>query len=389
MKFSRRTEWHREPNSLSMLLGARRKSGKPVYDLTLSNPTDCGIAYPGTEILNSLSNSRALHYEPDPRGLLSARETISRHYESKGSKADPSRIFLTASTSEAYSILFRLLCDPGGEILVPQPSYPLFDHLAQLNDVRLTPYSLTYDHSWSVDLDSVREAITPSTKGLVIINPHNPTGMFLNESMYRALKEIAFEHSIALIVDEVFVDYPLDPNHEPISTAGEENTLTFTLNGISKMAGLPQLKLGWIIVGGSETETGEALQRLEIVCDTYLSVNTPVQVALPEIVRAGESVRANILERIRSNYACLRKAIRSESPASMLNSEGGWSAIIRVPSVRTDEEWALALLDQTGIYLHPGYFYDFGTEGHLVVSLLTPREIFHQGVREIVRFVSL
>jgi aspartate/methionine/tyrosine aminotransferase len=285
--------------------------------------------------------------------------------------------------------LFRLLCDPGGEILLPQPSYPLFDHLAQLNDVRLTPYSLTYDHSWSVDLDSVREAITPSTKGLVIINPHNPTGMLLNESMYRALKEIAFEHSIALIVDEVFVDYPLDPNHEPISTAGEENTLTFTLNGISKMAGLPQLKLGWIIVGGSETETGEALQRLEIVCDTYLSVNTPVQVALPEIVRAGESVRANILERIRSNYACLRKAIRSESPASMLNSEGGWSAIIRVPSVRTDEEWALALLDQTGIYLHPGYFYDFGTEGHLVVSLLTPREIFHQGVREIVRFVSL
>jgi alanine-synthesizing transaminase len=388
MIFSQRTEWHREPNRLSELLESRRKSGKPVYDLTLSNPTDCGIAYPGEEILTSLSNSQALRYQPDPHGLLSARETIRRYYERRSCTVDPSGIFLTASTSEAYSILFKLLCDPGGEILVPQPSYPLFDHLAQLNDVRLTPYRLTYDNAWDVDIDSVREGITPSTKALIIINPHNPTGMFLHDSTYRSLAEIATEHPIALIVDEVFIDYPLDPGERVVSTAGEERVLTFTLNGISKMAGLPQMKLGWIVVSGPRGASDEASQRLEILSDTYLSVNTPVQVALSEMLKAGESVRANILARIRDNFACLRKALPSQSPVSVLNSEGGWSAIIRVPTIRSDEEWALELLQKEGLYVHPGYFYDFETEGHLVVSLLTPRETFHRGVRDVIEFVT-
>ena len=386
--FSHRTGWHREPNRLTSLLEARQKSGKPVYDLTVSNPTECGFGYPERDLAEALSNPRAFHYQPDPRGLLSARETISRYYQSRGIKVDSSRMFLTASTSEAFSILLTLLCNSGEEILVPQPSYPLFDYLAQLHDVGLKPYRLSYDHEWSIDFDSLRDAITPATKALIIINPHNPTGMFLDQSAYRIIKEIATEHSIALIVDEVFIDYPLDPKQPIVSTAGERDVLTFTLNGISKMAGLPQLKLGWIAVGGSAQAADEASQRLEILCDTFLSVNTPVQVALPEILKAGESVREDILARIRANYAYMHGAVSTGSACSALSFKGGWSGILRMPRIKTDEQWALELLEHKGIYLYPGYFFDFETEGHLVVSLLVPREGFQSGVSALVEFAA-
>lgn len=388
MQFSQRTEWHRRSNPLAALLEERRKSGKPVYDLTVSNPTDCGISYPQRDLVTSLSDPRALRYHPDPRGLLSARETISRYYLSKKVDVEPSRIFLTASTSEGFSVLFTLLCNPGEEVLVPQPSYPLFDYLAQLHDVKLRSYRLIYDHEWSIDVDSIRKCITPSTRALVLVNPHNPTGMFLNQAAYRLIKEIAAEHSIALIVDEVFVDFPIVPGQTAISTATERDVLSFTLNGISKMAGLPQMKLGWIVVGGDEPAAVEAAERLEIILDTYLSVNTPVQVALPGLLKGAEIIRENILARIRMNYAHLREAVTSQSSCSVLNSEGGWSGIIRVPNIKSDERWALDLLEKKGIYLHPGYFFDFETEGHLVVSLLVLGEVLQSGVRGLVEYAD-
>jgi aspartate/methionine/tyrosine aminotransferase len=281
-----------------------------------------------------------------------------------------------------------LLCDSGGEILVPQPSYPLFDFLAQIHDVKLVPYRLAYDHEWSIDLDSVRGSITPATRALVIVNPHNPAGLFLHEPAYVALKEVAAKHSLALIVDEVFIDYPLNPNTATVSTAGQQDVLTFTLNGLSKMAGLPQMKLGWIVAGGPADPADEASRRLEILCDTFLSVNTPVQIALPELLIAAEVVRPKILGRVRENYAYLRESVSGGSAVSVLNSEGGWSGIIRVPGMKTDEEWALDLLEKKGVYLHPGYFYDFETEGHLVVSFLTPPEVFQAGVRSLVEFAG-
>ena len=394
MQFSRRTDWHRQPNRLSASLETLRHSGRPIYDLTSANPTECGIAYPEGAILSSLSNPPSLTYQPNPRGLLDAREAISRYYQEKGTGVDPSNLFLTASTSEAYSLLFKLLCNNGDQILVPQPSYPLFDYLSRLDDVVPVCYRLNYDLGWAIDLDSVRTAVTPSTRAIVIVNPHNPTGMFLKETDYRALKKIAAEHSLALIVDEVFIDFPLDPDRKVartskvVSTASEQEVLTFTLNGISKMLGLPQMKLGWIIVGGDRKPVAEASGRLEILCDTFLSVNTPVQVALSALLAAGGSVRSNILARVRSNYARLREIVPTDSSCSVLESEGGWYGILRVPRVMSDEEWAVELLESTGVHVYPGYFFDFETDGYLVLSLLVKEEIFETGVTKLVEFVA-
>lgn len=389
MRFSRRTGWQRRPNRLTALLEGRRKSGKPVYDLTDSNPTESGIGYPETDLAASLSDPRVLRYQPDPRGLLSARETISEYYaESWNIAVDPSRLFLTSSTSEAYSILFKLLCDPGEEVLIPRPTYPLFDSLARLSDVKLRSYSLLYDHGWRVDLDSLKGGLTESTKAVIIINPHNPTGMFLKKNEYRAIKRICAERSIPIIVDEVFLEFPLHEKSSRFSTAGEMDIPSFTLNGISKMAGLPQLKLGWIVAGGPSADLNEAAGRLEVVSDTFLSVNTPVQVALPEIMEAGEDIRENMLSRLRSNYAALRAEIPSGSACSILECEGGWYGIIRVPKVKSDEEWALQLLEKTGYYLFPGYFFDFETEGYLVVSLLVKEEVLRRGINALVGLVG-
>ncbi len=389
MRFSRRTGWPRRPNKLAALLEERRKSGKPVYDLTVSNPTEVGIGYPEIDLAASLSDPRVLRYEPDPRGLLSARETISEYYDSTWNiTADPSSIFLTSSTSEAYSILFKLLCDPGEEILIPRPTYPLFDSLARLSDVTLGGYRLEYDDVWRVDLDSVEAAIGKSTRAVVIVNPHNPTGMFLKQDEYRAIKEMCAQHSIPIITDEVFLEFPLHGGNSRISTAGEQDILSFTLNGISKMAGLPQLKLGWIVVGGPPADRTEAAGRLEIVSDTFLSVNTPVQIALPEIMEAGDNIRENLLARLRSNYGAMLAEVPSGSACSVLQCEGGWYGIIRVPNVKSDEEWAVLLLEETGFYLFPGYFFDFETEGYLVVSLLVKEEVFRKGITALVDCVE-
>lgn len=383
--FSNRTNWDRQPNRLTELLETRRASGKPVYDLTISNPTELGIEYPEKDILGAVANPQALHYQPEPKGLLSAREAICQYYREKDLPVDPSTILLTAGTSEAYSLIFKLLCNVGESILVPKPSYPLFDYLAQVNDVKLRDYRLFYDGGWQLDMD--RDSAN-GTKAMAVVNPHNPTGAFLKRQEYREIARVAQENNLALMVDEVFLDYPLAGDDRRFgSTAGATDALTFTLNGLSKLAGLPQMKLGWIVVSGAPLLVTEAMARLEILSDTFLSVNSPVQAALPELMKAGARVRSHILKRVRSNYETLRAAARN-TPCSVLRVEGGWYAIVRVPQTKSDEEWAIQLLEEAGVYVFPGYFFDFVEHQYLIMSLLPDEQTFAFSVRTMVAMVE-
>ncbi|MBI5215617.1 MAG: pyridoxal phosphate-dependent aminotransferase [Ignavibacteriae bacterium] len=387
MNFSTRTNWHRQPNALHRLLEQKKTNGETILDLTVSNPTECGFVYPEQKILSALSDARTLSYEPDARGLLSAREAIVEYYSVRGIAVDSSNIFLTASTSESYSLLFKLLCNGGDNVLVPQPSYPLFEYLAQINDVQLRHYHLHYNDDWMIDIQSIRDAITPQTKVIVLINPHNPTGSFLKHHELESIKQIAHEHSLALLVDEVFIDYPFRSEQEIISTAGESEVLTFTLNGISKMCGLPQMKLGWFVVGGSRFDVKEASGRLEVLCDMFLSINTPVQVALPKLLQCGETIRQQIQTRIKSNYRSLQ-SLTNHSPLTTHQSEGGWYGILHVPQTKTDEEWAIEVLEKRNVHLFPGYFFDLQTEGNLVVSLLVEEQTFRRGIEELRTYVT-
>ncbi len=388
-RFSTRTNWHREPNRLTRLLDEIRIAGGKVIDLTLSNPTEASVAYPSEELFGALAQPEALLYRPDPRGLLSARRAVAEYYSAKGILVDPDSILLTASTSEAYAFIFSLLCEPGDSILIPTPSYPLFEFLAQVNDVACQSYKLQYDGIWHIDLASVRSAITDRTKAIIVVSPNNPTGTFLKKSEHEELVSIARETGCALIVDEVFADYGFEnDNDRAISTAGTSKALTLTLNGLSKMAGLPQLKLAWVVVSGEEEDRKEALARLEILADTFLSVNTPVQIALPEIMKLGASVRELIRARTGQNYQFLRTSLGDTSLCSLLHTEGGWSAVLRVPNTRTDEEWALLLLKEHGVYVQPGYFFDFSGSAYLVVSLLTEENEFSSGIQKLVECVG-
>ncbi len=387
MNFSSRTSWYRHPNSLSLLYEQKIARGEKILDLTVSNPTECNFDYPEQEILSALSDARTLSYEPDAHGHLSARETVTEYYSAKHITVDPLKIFLTASTSESYSLLFKLLCNAGENVLVPRPSYPLFEYLAQINDVQLRHYHFHYADEWMLDIQSMREAINERTKAIIIVNPHNPTGMFLKRHEYEAIKQIAREYSLALLVDEVFIDYPFASTQEIISTAGESDVLTFTLNGISKMCGLPQMKLGWLIVTGPGLLVTDAIQRLEILCDTFLSVNTLVQVALPKLFQCGETVRQQIQTRIKSNYLALQ-SLTNYSTITTYQTEGGWYGILRVPQSKTDETWAIELLEKRNVHLFPGYFFDFQSEGNLVVSLLDEEKTFKQGIKELTSHVE-
>ncbi|MBX2991259.1 MAG: pyridoxal phosphate-dependent aminotransferase [Bacteroidetes bacterium] len=387
--FSSRTNWHRQRNRLSLLLDERHRSGKPVIDLTLSNPTEAGFEYPTTEILSALSQDSSLHYTPDPLGMPSAREAVTSYYAGRGITVAPSAIVLTASTSEAYSFLFTLLCEAGDSVLVPVPSYPLFEYLAQLNDVRVSNYHLGYDGEWHIDLDSVRRAVSPATKAIVVVSPHNPTGMFLKKDELQSLNNIARQHHLALIVDEVFADYGFGEDDRRVgSTAANSEVLTFTLNGISKSCGFPQLKLGWIVVSGRDEVKTEALHRLEIISDTFLSVNTPVQVGLPKLLSAGKKVGEQIVLRIEQNLTFLKQSLPANPLISLLSTEGGWYAILRIPTTKSEEEWALELLEESGVYVFPGYFFEFQQEGYLVLSLLQRRDEFEEGVKVILKTIT-
>lgn len=377
MALSQRTSQHDAPNALARELAAARARGAEVLDLTVSNPTAAGLPYCEERILAALTSPGALAYEPQPLGLPAARAAVAEHYAAVGVELPASRIALTASTSEAYAVLFKLLCDPGDELLVPAPSYPLLGWLAAFESVRLRPYPLVYACGWHVDVDALRAAVGPRTRGVVVVSPNNPTGSYLARHELDAMLELG----LPVISDEVFAPYPLGPlpAGRLRTVLGEERGLLFSLSGLSKLAGLPQMKLGWIGVGGAPERVEEAMRRLELVLDAYLSVGAPVQHALPGLLAAGESTRAAIAARTRANLAHLRELARASEATTLLDVEGGWYATLRVPETRSDEEWATLLVREDAVHVHPGYFFDMHRGAHLVVSLLTPEALLHEG----------
>jgi aspartate/methionine/tyrosine aminotransferase len=358
--FSSRLKWNLPPNPLSALLHEKRHAGISILDLTESNPTHAGFAYP-PGILEALSDPRALSYNPDPRGLASARQVIAERHG-----VDPARILITASTSEAYLYLFKLLADPGDEVLVPRPSYPLFEFLANLESVRIRQYPLRYDGMWHIDFSSLE--VSPRTRAIVVVNPNNPTGSFLKPDELERLESL----DIPLVSDEVFSDYAFSPPGVR-SLVGDRRVLTFSMSGLSKIAGLPQMKLGWIVASGPHHEP--ALERLELIADTYLSVATPVQVALPTLL--SRHLTDQIRARTAANLAYLRSKIQP------LNVEGGWYAPLQVPRIRSEEDWCLKLLGDSNVLVQPGFFFDFESEAYLIVSLLTSTDVFEEGIRRI------
>ena len=389
LNFSQRTAWDTNESDWARKLRQRRESGGLVLDLTAGNPTQCGFHYDTEEILAALINPAALEYDPDPRGLLRAREAVSRYYSDHGAAIDPSQIFLTTSTSEAYSYLFRLLCDPGDEVLMAQPSYPLFDFLATLDDVRLTSYPLFYDYGWHIDVGSLRERITPRTRAVVVVHPNNPTGHFTKAHERRQLEEICVEHGLALIVDEVFLDYPLEAHEAHWSfAAGEHPALTFVLSGLSKVAALPQMKAAWIACLGPAAELGEASARLEVIADTFLSMNAPIQHALPQWLAGRESLQRQIQLRTRTNLTMLDKALSGQTHIGRLIVEAGWYAVLRIPALQPDELTASHLLD-AGVAVHPGHFFGFSGSGWLVVSLLSSELKFSIGISKLNQVVQV
>jgi len=442
MSFSRRVPSDLAPNRFSLALTRAREAVRPLLDLTCSNPTTVGLRYP-PELLAMLALPASLVYEPQPFGLRSAREAVAADYVRRGVRVAADRIVLTASTSEAYSLLFKLLCNPGDRVLVPRPSYPLFDHLTALDAVESAPYLLEYHGRWSVDLDSVRQVITPRTRAILAVSPNNPTGSYLDARDLAGLAEVCEQHELALIGDEVFAEYAIppmpvgpgssdgvpsaapalgwrdgvpsaapalgwrdgvpstapalgwrDPGHPVFSDPGHPSVLsvasalTFGLGGLSKSVGLPQLKLGWIGVSGPDRLVEAALARLEVVCDSYLSVGTPVQHAAGALIAEGAAVRVQIAARISGNHRQMLAAIARYPLCAALRVEGGWYAVIQVPATGSEEDLVVALLDQDDVIVHPGYFFDFVREAFLVVSLLPRPEVFASAIERVLARAS-
>jgi aspartate/methionine/tyrosine aminotransferase len=378
---SARSSFDLSPNALAAALERARAAGRPPLDLTESNPTRAGLPYPADAILAALASPPILTYEPAPFGLPAAREAVARELSAEGTAVDPSRVVLTASTSEAYGFVFKLLCDPGDEVLVPRPSYPLFDHLAQLEGVRAVPYRVAYDGAWHVDLPSLRAAVSPRTRAVVTVSPNNPTGSYLKRDELDALAATG----LPIVSDEVFASYPLRPDPSRAVSALEARgaALVFALGGLSKLAALPQMKAGWIALGGERARVEAALARLEVIADAYLSIGTPVQRALPALLASRGPVHAAIAARTRANLASLASALAG-SAASLLDVEGGWYATVRLPATRSEEDWVLGLLEQDGVHVHPGHFFDFPSEAYVVLSLLTPERDFCEGALRLV-----
>lgn len=383
--FSSRLPRSLAPNRIALAVDAARARG-PLVDLTETNPTRVGLRYPDDAIRAALADARALAYDPAPRGLPSARAAVAAYYARHGVTVDADRVTLTASTSEAYAWLFKLLCDPGDDVLVPSPSYPLFDHLAALEAVRASPYPLRYHGGWFVDVEEVRRAVGPRTRAIVVVNPNNPTGHFLKRDEAAALASLAAERNLALVSDEVFADYAFAADAARVTTLVDERAaLTFCMSGLSKPCGLPQLKLGWIVTGGPDTLRADADARFEHIADSYLSVATPVQLAAPSLLPLVDDVGAQLLSRIRKNRAQLASSLQGTA-AQLYDAEGGWSAIVRLPSTRSDEEWTLALLDR-GLLVQPGYFFDLPPTA-IVLSLIVPPEILRSALPTLLALVA-
>jgi alanine-synthesizing transaminase len=422
--FSDRTNWKLTRNRLTDALEAVRSGGANVLDLTVSNPTRAGLRYDEAAILRSLSAPQAIDYDPQPKGLRQAREAAAAYYSGDPScgghgvrgpgvrDVDPEQLVLTTSTSEGYSYIFRLLCNPGDELLVPKPSYPLFEFLADLEDVKLVPYPLIYDHGWQMDFPSLEKAVTPRTRGVVVVHPNNPTGSYVQAHELSLLNAFCREHgggnggsgkdgssksasdksgsgdgSLALIVDEVFLDYAHNGEPRPSFTANQD-VLTFTLSGLSKVSALPQMKVAWIAVSGPPAETAPALARLEVIADTYLSMNAPLQWATPALLDQGKSLQKQLLGRVCGNLTELDRHLAAQKTCERLAVDGGWYAILRVPVTKSDEDLAIELLQKRSVLVHPGHFYDFPSDGYFVLSLIAPARHFSDGIGRILELLN-
>jgi aspartate/methionine/tyrosine aminotransferase len=391
--FSKRTNWRLEENAYTRALHRHRASGRAIFDLTFSNPTACGFQYDGAAILGALAAPAALQYDPQPKGMLQARAAVVQYYRQKNSEAhlDLERFVLTTGTSEAYSFLFRLLCEPEEEIVIGHPSYPLFEFLGAIHDVKLRPFRFVYDHGWQIDFAALTKAISSRTRAIVLVHPNNPTGHFVSRSEADQLQRLCLERELALVVDEVFLDYKIPAAETPEkhgSFVFDASVLTFVVSGLSKIAGLPQMKIGWIAANGPDAEVSEAIARLEIVADTYLSLNAAIQHALPTLLAQRSVIQPQIMARIEGNLRKLDEELKRQDLISRLEFEAGWCAVLRVPAVQSDEELAIRLLENHSVLVHPGHFYDFPDEGYLVASLLTPAAEFEEGIRRMIHCVG-
>jgi alanine-synthesizing transaminase len=387
--FSDRTHWKLTRNRLTEALDELRSSGAHVLDLTLSNPTRAGLCYDEPLILQALASPQAMDYNPQPKGLLTAREAVAAYYrqEHEVCDLDPEQLVLTTSTSEGYSFVFRLLCNPGDELLVPIPSYPLFEFLADLQDVTLVPYPLLYDHGWQMDVPSLPKVVTERTRGVVVVHPNNPTGSYVHPQEQKSLNAFCREHELAVIADEVFLDYAHDRTGRQ-SFAANQDVLTFTLSGVSKVSALPQMKVAWVATSGPEAEIEAAQARLEVIADTYLSMNAPIQWAVPALLDQRKTIQQQLLERVLGNLAELDRQLAAQRACQRLTVEGGWYAVLRIPVTQTDEELAVDLLRRKSVLVHPGHFYDFPGDGYLVLSLITPTPDFAEAVERLLEVVQ-
>lgn len=385
--FAKRTNWNLAPNALAEALAKHRAAGKPLIDLTVSNPTECGFTYESEVILEALRNAAALRYEPNARGLEVAREAVVRYYADRGDRVAVDDIILTTSTSEAYSWVFRLLFDAGDEVLVPAPSYPLLGFLADIQDVNLVRYPLFYDHGWHIDMHELERAITSRARAVVVVHPNNPTGNYCRNNEMQRLGQICADRGLALVADEVFLDFALDGVRRA-SFVGSTEALTFTMSGISKICGLPQMKAAWLVASGPAALKSEALARLEVVADTYLSMNAPVQLALGALLGTRHGFQAQLLQRVRANLAELDRQLAAGALGERLVVEGGWYAVVRLPRQDHRDRGHLAsevegLLGK-GVLVHPGHFYDFSGDDHIVLSLLLAEADFARGLAAVV-----
>ena len=384
--FSARVPNDLEPNRLSVALRQLRGEGRPIIDLTESNPTRAGFDYP-MDLLAPLAHPRGLTYAPEAFGLLSARRAVAADYARRGICISPDRIILTASTSDAYSLLFKILCDSGDEVLTPRPSYPLIEHLTRLDEVVSRRYDLDYHGVWSIDLGSVERAFSGRTRALLVVSPNNPTGSFVTPTELDAVAAMCGARGAAMIADEVFADYELAPGAARVSgqVLTRSDVLVFSLGGFSKSIGLPQVKLGWIGLAGPDADVQRALARLELACDTYLSVSTPVQAAAAELLEGAAMIRQQIQSRIARNYSFVTTSAVRTPACRVLQADGGWYAVLQVPSLGSEEDLVLELLAQEHVLAHPGYFFDFSRESFLIVSLLVSEPDFQEGVARVLR----
>lgn len=382
--FSERTAWNRTENQLTRTLERLRAAGSPILDLTRSNPTECGFAQDERIIASAFAAQGMGRYSPDAKGLPSARAAVCGYYRDQHRVSLSNDDFLlTAGTSEAYSFLFRLLCNPGDHILIPAPGYPLFEFLADLCDVELVRFPLVYDHGWQIDFTALAAAATQRTRAVIVVHPNNPTGHYVSGRERERLAEFCAGLGIALIADEVFLDFSLRDGEVARSFADSTSVLTFTLSGLSKICGMPQMKLAWIAVSGPESQKSEAMARLEVISDAYLSVGAPVQLAAPALLQMRGGFHNPLIERVRANLAELDRQLASQTSCERLECEAGWTAVLRVPALQSDEDLAIALLNDGGVYVHPGHFYDFARPGNLVLSLIVPPDDFAEGTRRV------